>query len=100
LNALKGKTYFEAELYELLLFDIEENFIDYIGHFVHLYFERAGDGKIKVNEIVHFENNDFLDQKSRSIIEKQEWFQIVENQNHIDLLLVRFDRTGSVPLFC
>ena len=97
-NALKGKTYFEAELYELLLFEIEENFNDFFGQFVHLYFERTNDGKIMINDVLSFSDGAKADEKSRSIIEKKEWLEILENEDHIDLFLVRLDRTGSISV--
>jgi hypothetical protein len=98
LNAYVGKTYQEMEFFALLQFDIEENFDYFSDKNFHFYFERVQGGKIKITELVSFNSPSEIDIKSRSIIEKQEWFEICENENHSDLLLVRLDRTGQVAL--
>ena len=95
---LVGKKFQEQELYELLVFDIEENFEGYCGKAMHLYFERVAGKKIRITSIVNFQDADEMDLKSRSIIEKIEWFNIYENCGHIDLMLVRFDRTGHISI--
>lgn len=95
---LVGKNFQEQELYELLVFDIEENFEAFFGKAMHLYFERLAGKQIRVTSIVNFNDADEMDQKSRSIIEKSEWFNIYENCGHIDLMLVRFDRTGQISI--
>ena len=93
---LIGKVFQENEFYELLLFEIEENFELHYPKFIHFYFDRTTDKKIKITEIVFFESSEEIDKKSRTIIEKKEWFEIAHNHKHLDLLLCRFDRTGSV----
>jgi len=93
---LVGKTFQENEFYELLLFDIEENFEQYFSKFIHFYFDRIEDKKIRINEVVYFIDSKELNQKGRKIVEKREWFEIAENHNHFNLLLCRFDRTGFV----
>ena len=91
---LVGKTFQESELYELLLFELEENFENNFSKFIHIYFDRVESNKIRVTELVHFQDTMTMDKKSREIIEKKEWFEIDENQCHLNLLLCRFDRTG------
>lgn len=91
---LIGQTFQENEFYELLLFEIEENFTQYFSKFIHFYFERTSDKKLKILEIVYFKDSVELNKKSREIIEKKEWFGIAQNHNHLNLLLCRFDRTG------
>ena len=91
---LAGKIFQENELYELLLFELEEKFEQYFSKFIHFYFTRTADSKIKVTEITHFKNSTEMNKKSREIIEKREWFEIDENHNHLNLILCRFDRTG------
>ena len=91
---LVNQTFSETEFYELLLFEIEENFEQYFSKFFHFYFDRSDDEKIKITEVLCFKNDTEMDKKARSIIEKKEWFEIYDNHGHIDLLLCRFDRTG------
>lgn len=98
LQSLVGQTFFENEFYELLLFEIEENFSKHLDKYIHFYFDRTPDKKIKISEIVFFKTSNELDKTSRKIIEKKEWFEIIESHGHIDLVLVRFDRTGSVSV--
>ena len=95
---LVGKNFQEQELYQLLVFDIEENFEDFFGKAMHLYFERVADKKITITKVVNFKDADEMDLKSRSNIEKAEWFNVYENCGHIDLMLVRFDRTGQISI--
>lgn len=94
LKSLVGQTFQENEFYELLLFDIEENFEQYAFQFIHFYFDRVDNNKIKIAEMANFKDSTEMNNKSRSIIEKKEWFEIGQNQNHFNLLLCRFDRTG------
>ncbi len=94
-KALLGQTFTETELYELLLFEIEENFEQYFSKFMHLYFDRSENKKIKITEVHYFKDDSEMDKKARSMIEKKEWFQLYETHKRLDLLLVRFDRTGT-----
>lgn len=93
---LVGKTFQEKELYELLLFDIEENFEQYTSKYFHIYFDRTENYKIKISHVVYFRDSTEMNKKSRTIIEKKEWFEVGQNQNHFNLLLCRFDRTGFI----
>ena len=67
-QALIGKTFSEIELYEVLLFDIEANFEKHLSTFIHIYFERISVEKIKINEIVSFENDNDYYQTKRKIV--------------------------------
>lgn len=96
LNNLIGQTFKESELYELLLFDIEENFEQYLSKYIHFYFARTENNKIKITGAAYFKDPYEMDKKSRSIIEKSEWFEVAQNHDHFNLLLCRFDRTGFV----
>ena len=98
LNSLVGKIYQENEFYELMLFDIEENFEKYSAKFIHFYFDRVENSKIKITQVVHFKDDIEIDNECRRIIEKKEWFEISQNDNHFDLMLCRFDRTGFISL--
>lgn len=91
---LVGKIFQENEFYELLLFEVEENFERYFSKFIHFYFDRTEDMRIRITEVVYFKDSDEIYKRSRSIIEKKEWFEIAQNHNHLNLLLCRFDRTG------
>ena len=92
-NLIK-KTFFEKDFYELLLFDIEENFDQYFSKFIHVYFERFEGQKIRISDVVFFGDEIHMYKKSREIIEKKEWFEVAENHGHFNLFLVRIDRTG------
>lgn len=98
LDSLIGKIYYEKEFYELLLLDVEENFEQYSSKFIHFYFDRVENSQIKITQIVNFQNDIEIDNKNRSIIEKKEWFEISQNDNHFDLMFCRFDRTGFISL--
>ena len=91
-----GQTFQEKEFYELLLFEIELNFEQFSDQFVHFYFERIQDKKIKITDLAYFKNSIDMNNQARKIIEKVEWFGISQNVNHYDLLLCRFDRTGTI----
>lgn len=91
---LVGQTFQENELYELLLFELEENFEQHGSKFIHLYFDRTEHKKIKLTGIAHFNGSKEMGKKGREIIEKKEWFEIAQNVNHLNLILCRFDRTG------
>jgi hypothetical protein len=98
LSKYLGKTYQEMEFFALLQFDVEENFDYFSDKNFHFYFERVQDGKLKITELLSFSDSFEMDRKNRSIIEKQEWFQIGKNMNHSDLFFVRFDRTGMLSI--
>lgn len=91
---LIGKTFQESEFYELLLLEMEENFKQHFSKFIHCYFDRIEDKKIRITEMIYFKDSKEMDKKSREVIEKREWFEIAENHGHLNLLLCRFDRTG------
>lgn len=91
---LIGRTFQENEFYELMLYEMEDNFAENFSKFIHFYFARAEDKKIRITEMVYFKDSKEMDKKSREIIEKREWFEIAENHGHLNLLLCRFDRTG------
>ena len=95
---LISPTFSENAFYELLLFEIEENFELYFSKTIHLYFDRNEDGKIKINEQINFKDAYEMDKTERKIIEKKEWFHIYENCGHINLMLCRFDRTGKISV--
>ena len=89
-----GKTFFEKEFYELIQFELEKNFEQHFSQFIHFYFERIENAKIRITEIAHFFDSKEMNKKGREIIEKREWFEIAENHDHLNLILCRFDRTG------
>ena len=89
-----GQKFYENEFYEILLFEIEQKREQYFSKFIHFYFDRTDDKRIHITELAYFKDATEMDQKSRSMIEKKEWFEVYDNHGHIDLLLCRFDRTG------
>ena len=95
---LIGKTFFENEFYELLLFDIEENFEQYASKYIHFYFRRLAGKKIMITELAYFDSPKEMDNLNRKIIEKREWFEIEKKHNHISLTLCRLDRSGTLSI--
>jgi hypothetical protein len=93
-NNLYGKIFSENELYELLLFDIEDNLISYSSLNVHIYFDRVENQKIKVTEVIYFSNINESHKQARAMTGKREWFEIAENEEHSNLYLTRLDKTG------
>jgi hypothetical protein len=98
LNSYVGQKYQESEFYELLLFEVEENFDFFHDKYLNFYFDRTADGKIVITELVFFLDSEEMNQVGRKIIEKREWFQVGANPNRNDLLLVRLDRTGTLSI--
>lgn len=96
ISNLVGKKFLENEFYEILLSDIERNLEQFKDKHIHFYFDRVENNKIKIKEMVFFKDSLEIDAKSRSIIEKKEWFEVTQNHDHFNLLLCRFDRTGVV----
>jgi hypothetical protein len=98
LNAFVGQKYHETEFYDLLLFEVEDNFDFFHDKYLNFYFDRTADGKIVITELKFFEDSEEMNQVGRKIIEKREWFQVGANPNRNDLLLVRLDRTGTLSI--
>lgn len=96
LEDLIGQTYLENEFYELLLSDIEDNYEKYSSKYIHIYFDRIETNKIRITNFISFEDSHVMNKKSKEIIEKKEWFEISQNDNHFNLLLCRLDRTGFI----
>jgi hypothetical protein len=94
-NNLSGKIFSENELYELLLFDIENNLNSYSGLNVHIYYDRVENQKIKVTEVIYFSNITESHKQARAVTGKREWFEIAENEEHSNLYLTRLDKTGK-----
>jgi hypothetical protein len=95
-ESLIGKTFAEQEFYELLLFDIEENFDQYQSKFMNVYFESQPEQMIKIIEVKYFNDSHEMNQIERKNIEKRSWFHIGENDDHFNLVLIRLDRTGKL----
>lgn len=98
LETLVGKTFKEDEFYNLLLEEIEDHFDQHRRQPMCFYFDRIENEKIKITSLEYFENLQDLDQKGRQIIEKKEWIQLYESEERNILLLVRFDRTGTLSI--
>lgn len=91
---LVGKDFQENEFYELLLYDLEENFGQNFSQFIHFYFERTQEKKVRITEVARFNSSNEMNRKSREVIEKKEWFEIDGHRNLLQLILCRLDRTG------
>lgn len=91
-----GQTFLEAELYESVLFQMEENFEQYLGQRLHLYFKRGNCGKVQVSGLAEFESDSAIYRENRRLIGKQEWIEIDARWDHINVLLCRLDRTGTL----
>ncbi|MBC7742688.1 MAG: hypothetical protein H7061_10850 [Bdellovibrionaceae bacterium] len=91
---LVGQQFKEQDFYDLLLEELEDNFESNFGINLHFYFETLENNIIKVIDLCYFESCRAMNIHGRTIIEKSQWFEIGENENHMNLLLVRLDRTG------
>jgi hypothetical protein len=97
-NKYINQTFAEHEFYELLLFELEENF-NQLGQLnLHFYFNRVENNKIQITEIVEFADGAARNQTARSIIEKKEWLELCRLTSTYNLLLCRFDRTGWLSI--
>lgn len=92
---LIGGEFTENELYESVLFQVEENFDHYFTKYIHLYFQRVTMKRIRITQVMNFRTEEDLQQRSRQIIEKMEWLEVTRNCNHINLILCRLDRSGQ-----
>ena len=97
LNDLVGKTFTEDEIFELLVFEVEENFQSYLGKHCHLNLELL-EKVLKVTVIEEIKNEDDLHQLNRKKFDKKEWIYLSDNFGHIDIVLIRKDRTNRIGI--
>ena len=98
LEVLVGKTFEENCLYEVLHFDIQQNFKSYLSKFVHIYFDHLEASQIRINEIRHLEDQKALYVVNRQIIGVKSWIEIYDHFNQIDLMICRQDRSGKFSI--
>ena len=99
LRLLVGKIFDENEIFQLLRFDIEENFKFYLKKYIHIYFNHLDNRKIKINEVVFLYDDASLFAVNRQIIGTKAWIEIYNNSNHIDLTICRKDRSAKYSAF-
>jgi hypothetical protein len=95
LNKYVGQSFDETEFFYILQFEIEEHFEQFQNKFLHFYFERLADSKIKICELVISADDDEYHDLNKQNLDKKEWYEIYENGCQIDFMLVRKDRTGK-----
>ena len=75
-ETLIGKPYFEEELYEVVLFELEKNTAFYFDKYFHLKLEILPNGKFVIKEIVYFTDRAIAREISRNQHGKVAWFKI------------------------
>lgn len=95
---LTGQTFSENELFEVVLFEVESDYDQHSSDCMNIFFERIENKKIKVTEIIRFEDIAALDKCERQNIEKKEWISVDGKSGSIRLMLCRFDRTGELAV--
>jgi hypothetical protein len=97
-KSLVGQTFHENQIYEILQFDIEENFESYKGKFFLMYYEPLAEGRLKITEFLEFYNDDDYFAVLKRDVGKRAWLEIYDNHGHIDLQLNRQDTSGKVSV--
>ncbi|MBC7421676.1 MAG: hypothetical protein H7328_13185 [Bdellovibrio sp.] len=88
----------EHELYEQLLAEVEDYFEKYLTTFVHFYFERLPQNKIKITDVCYFGNSESMFKVIKNILGKKEWYQIYHNHGHVDLWKCKLDTKAKVSV--
>jgi hypothetical protein len=98
LRSLVGQTFHENQIYELLQFDIEENFGSYMRKYYLMYYEPLAEGYLKIIEFQEFLSHDDYYKIIRRDLGKRSWLEIYENHGHVDLTLTRPDTSGKLSV--
>lgn len=98
LSKLIGQIFHDDHIYEILHFDIESNFKVYAGKFIHLYFTHLDNGYIRIDALAQFQDQDLLYAAKKKILGQMAWLEIYEHGHHIDLTIVRKDRSGKISI--
>lgn len=93
INELVNKTFTEDEIFELLVFEVEENFEKYLGKHCHLNFEPLGEEQIRITELLTFNDADEAHIVNRTNLDKNNWLEITDNFGHVDVVLTHADRS-------
>ena len=93
LKELVNKTYTEDEIFELLVFEVEENFQHYLGKHFHLNLQRISNALIRVTELIEFKTNDETCLQNRANVDNTTWIEVTDNCGHVDVALTRIDRS-------
>ncbi|MBC7420837.1 MAG: hypothetical protein H7328_08915 [Bdellovibrio sp.] len=92
-NSLVGQTYdHEMEFHELLCTDVENHYDTYVETFVHFYFYRLPNNKIKIAAFVRFGDKADMLKMCRAIITHKESYEVHNACNHIQVSLCRFNQ--------
>ena len=98
-QSLIGKTFTENELYETILFDIEQNFENYFSEHIHIYFEHLGADKILVKDLVLFADSNSAYLVRREFIEKKAWFEVTyDSKTAVKFMMCRLNRSGKFSI--
>jgi hypothetical protein len=96
-----GQEFSEKEFYELLVFEVETHFGLNFKKGFHFYFDRITSNRIKITELVLFDDIMAMDRKDREMIEKKEWFEVEASHESYHLIFCRLDRSGFVSsIYC
>lgn len=92
-NELINKTFTEDEIFELLVFEVEEDFENYLGKHCHLNFEPLAENRIRITELLTFRDADEAQIVNRANLDKNNWLEITDNFGHVDVVLTHADRS-------
>lgn len=95
---LINKTFTEDEIFELLVFEIEENFENYLGKHCHLNFELLSGSVIRITKLVNCKDADESYIQCRAKSDKMNWIEITDNFGHIDIRLTHADRSNKLAV--
>ncbi len=94
-DELIGQTFHENQIYEMLHFEIEQNFKNYFSKFIHIYFEHLDAGQICILEIVYLADEKTMYITNRQILGTKGWLEIYHHSKHMELMICRKDRSGK-----
>ena len=90
---LVDKTFTEDEIFELIVFEIEENFENYLGRHFHLNFILLENSSIRISKLLTFSDADEAHVINRANLDKHNWLEITDNFGHVDVVLTHADRS-------
>ena len=90
---LVNKIFTEDEIFELLVFEVEENFEKYLGRHFHLDLQLQNNSFVIVTRLTLFNNNDETCIRNRAIVDKAYWIEVTDNGGHVDISLTRPSRS-------
>ncbi len=97
-NTLTGQIYNEFSLYEEILAEVEDHLEKYFITFVHFYFERLTNNRIKITKVCYFKNSEAMFKVSKAILGNKEFYQVYHNHGHVDIWKCQMDRKSKISI--